>query len=60
MFFCVVIMGSKRLKTTVQEVNGKFTIPIPSALVNLLGIEKGNKFIWCLNDGDLILKVVKT
>ena len=53
-------MASKGLKTTVQEVNGKFTTSIPTALVNLLGIEKGNKFVWCLNDGDLIVKVVKT
>lgn len=52
-------MGSKGLKTTIQEVKEKFTTPILTALVNLLGIEKGNKFIWCLNNGDLILKVVK-
>ena len=53
-------MGSKGLKTTIQEVSGKFTTPIPTALVNLIGLEKGNKLFWCLNDGDLILKVVKT
>lgn len=53
-------MASKGLKTTVQEVNGKFTTSIPTALVNLLGIEKGNKFVWCLNDGDVRIEVVKT
>lgn len=52
-------MGNKGLKTTVQEVNGKFTTSIPTALVNLVGIEKGNKLLWSLNNDDLILKVVK-
>lgn len=52
-------MASKGLKTTVQEVNGKFTTSIPTALVNLVGIEKGNKLLWSLNDGDLMVKVVK-
>lgn len=36
-------MTDKGLSTTVQESKGKYTTPIPTALVNLLGIEKGNK-----------------
>ena len=52
-------MASKGLKTTVQEVNGKFTTSIPTALVNLVGIEKGNKLLWSLNGTDIKIEVVK-
>jgi hypothetical protein len=53
-------MTDKGLITTVQESKGKYTTPIPTALVNLLGIEKDNKFIWNLNNGEITIKVVKT
>ena len=46
------------LSTTVQESKGKFTTPIPMALINLLGIKKGDTFIWNLNNDELIIKVV--
>lgn len=52
-------MADKGLSTTVQESKGKYTTPIPTALVNLLGIEKGNKLIWNLNKNEMIIKVVK-
>lgn len=39
--------------TTIQEVKGKFTVPIPSAIVKLKGIEKGNKIRWTI-EGDKI------
>lgn len=48
------------LSTTVQESKGKFTTPIPMALINLLGIKKGDTLIWNLNNNDIIVKVVKT
>jgi hypothetical protein len=53
------IMTDKGLSTRAQESKGKFTTPIPTALVNLLGIEKGNKLIWNLNNGEITIKVVK-
>lgn len=53
-------MVNKGLSTTVQESKGKFTTPIPMALINLLGIKKGDIFIWNLNNSELIVKVVKT
>jgi len=53
-------MARKGLKTTVQESQGKYTTPIPTALVNLLGLEKGNKLLWNLNDGDVRIEVVKS
>lgn len=53
-------MTSKGLSTTVQESKGKYTTPIPMALVNLLGIEKGNKLVWNLNNDEIILNIVKT
>ena len=53
-------MGNKGLKTTVQELNGKFTTSIPTALVNLIDLKKGDKLFWCLNDGDIEIKVVKS
>ena len=53
-------MTSNGLRTTVQESKGKYTTPIPTALVNLLGIEKGDKLVWNLNNGNIALDVVKT
>ena len=50
---------AKGLKTTVQESKGKYTTPIPTSLINLLGIEKGNKFNWTITDEGLNVKVVK-
>ena len=52
-------MVSKGLKTTVQELNGKFTTSIPTALVNLIDLEKGDKLFWCLNGTDIKIEVVK-
>lgn len=54
------IMTDKGLSTTAQESKGKFTTPIPTALVNLLGIEKGTKLVWNLNNGEITIKVVKS
>ena len=49
----------KGLVTTVQESNGKFTTPIPMGLVRLLGIKKGDKFIWNLYDSNIAIRVAK-
>ncbi len=53
-------MTGKGLNTTVQESKGKYTTPIPTALVNLLGIEKGNRLNWILKDNQICLEVVKS
>ncbi len=37
----------------------KYVTPIPTVLINLLGIEKGNKLVWNLNNGEITIKVVK-
>jgi len=50
---------SKGLKTTVQESGGKYTTPIPTALVNLLDLNKGDKFMWKMENNKLIIEVVK-
>ena len=50
---------AKGLKTTVQESKGKYTTPIPMSLVNLVGIEKGDKLNWTITDDGLSVKVVK-
>lgn len=47
-------MTSKGLVTTVQESKGKYTTPIPMALINLLGIKKGDTFIWNLYKDNII------
>ncbi len=52
-------MTNKGLATTVQESRGKFTTPIPMGIINLLGIEKGNKFIWNLDNDEINIKIVK-
>ena len=53
-------MTGKGLKTTIQESGGKYTTPIPTALVNLLGIQKGDKFMWTVENDMIVLKVVKS
>jgi len=52
-------MAGKGLMTTVQEVKGKFTTPIPMGLVGLLGLEKGDRLKWTLRNGDILVQVVK-
>ena len=52
-------MPGKGLMTTVQESKGKFTTPIPMGLVGLLGIEKGDKLNWTLDDGHIQIQVVR-
>jgi len=44
-------MTDKGLSTTVQESKGK--------LINLLGIEKSDTFIWNLDNGKITITVVK-
>lgn len=53
------IMTSKGLITTVQEYKGKFTIPIPMGLINLLGINKKDTLVWHLDNGRITIKIVK-
>lgn len=48
-------MTSKGLTTTVQESKGKYTTPIPMALINLLGIEKGDTFVWNIYKDNIIM-----
>lgn len=52
-------MPKKGLETTAQESKGKFTTPIPMALINLKGIEKGDKLLWSLDGEKIVVKVVK-
>ncbi len=52
-------MIDQGLSTTVQESKGKFTTPIPTALVKLSGIKKGDTFIWNLDNGKITIAVVK-
>jgi len=47
-------MTSRGLITTVQEYKGKYTTPIPMALINLLGIKKGDTFVWNLYEHNII------
>ncbi len=52
-------MANKGLSTTVQEFKGKFTTPIPMGLINLLGINKSDTFIWNSDNGKITIKVMK-
>lgn len=54
----IITMSKKGITTTVQESKGKYTTPIPMAIVNLADIDKGNTFVWSL-DGDKITIKVK-
>lgn len=47
------------LVTTVQKYKGKFTIPTPMGLINILGINKKDTLIWYLDDGIIAIKIVK-
>ena len=51
---------NKGLMTTVQESKGKYTVSVPSALVSLLEIDKGDKFKWTMNGDGLVIEVVKS
>ena len=52
-------MTPKGLRTTVQESSGKFTTPVPTALINLLGIEKGNELNWTLKGDQICVYIVR-
>lgn len=52
-------MTGKGLITTVQESKGKFTISIPMGLIKLLGINKGDTFVWHMDNGNIIINIVK-
>lgn len=49
----------KYLKTTVQESKGKYTTPIPSGLAKLIGLQKGDKFVWNLSENKVNTKNLK-
>jgi hypothetical protein len=49
----------KYLKTTVQESKGKYTSPIPSGLAKLIGLQKGDKFVWNLSENKVDIKNLK-
>ena len=51
-------MEGKGLRTTVQEYKGKFTTPIPMALVNLLVIEKGDKLNWTIKGDQIRVDII--
>jgi hypothetical protein len=50
----------KGIKTTVQAVKGKYTVPVPSAIVKLTEIEKGNKFIWKIDTGKITIEIERS
>ena len=52
-------MTNKNLTTTVQESKGKYTTPIPSGLAKLIGLQKGDKFVWNLNEKEIDIKNLK-
>lgn len=39
-----------KIKTTVQEIKGKYTTPVPTSLIKLLGIKKGDILIWNIDN----------
>ena len=49
----------KGICTTIQEVKGKFTVLIPSAIVKLKGIEKGNKVRWAIKGEKITIEIEK-
>lgn len=52
-------MTNKYLKTTVQESKRKYTTSIPSGLAKLIGLQKGDKFVWNLSENEVGIKNLK-
>jgi len=52
--------AKKGIKTTVQEVKGKYTVPVPSAIVKLKEIEKGNKFVWKIETDKISIEIERS
>ncbi len=52
-------MTNRHIETTVQEVKGKYTVPIPSLLAKLIGLQKGDKLIWNLSENEDDIKNLK-
>ena len=50
-------MKRKGIKTTVQAVKGKYTVPVPSAIIKLKEIEKGHKFVWRIETDRIIIEI---
>lgn len=50
-------MKRKGIKTTVQAVKGKYTVPVPSAIIKLKEIEKGHKFVWRIETDKIIIEI---
>lgn len=50
-------MKKKGIKTTVQAVKGKYTVPVPSAIIKLKEIEKGHKFVWRIETDRIIIEI---
>lgn len=50
---------SKGFKTTVQESKGKYTTSIPTALVTIMDLNKGDNFMWTMKDNKITIEVVK-
>ncbi len=50
----------KGIKTTVQAVKGKYTTPIPSAIIKLKGIEKGNRFLWKIETEKIVIEIERS
>jgi hypothetical protein len=52
-------MPKKGITTTLQESKGKYTTPIPMAIVNLADLDKGNTLVWSLDGDKITIKVRK-
>jgi hypothetical protein len=53
-------MTKKGIKTTVQAVKGKYTVPVPSAIIKLKEIEKGHKFVWKIETDKIIIEIERS
>lgn len=52
-------MTSKEFVTTIQESKGKYTTTIPTGLVKIIGIEKGDKLNWFLKNKKINIEIMK-
>lgn len=47
----------KEIITTVYESKGKYTTTVPSAIVALMNIEKGDKLKWSIDKDRILIEV---
>jgi len=51
-------MGERNLSSVQQTTSGSYIVVPPKALMNALGISKGDEVEWSLKGGEMVMKKV--